>query len=262
MKNDLRGKAVLITGGTRGIGLATALAFGRHGARCTLTHKWGSVDEDEVRNAFEEASAPPPMILQADAASEEDTASIVAALRERHHAIEVFVSNVAFAQPVSGPVEYTRRALLSSIEYGAWPLVSYCQKIRTAFGSLPRYVVGVSSAGPDGYLPNYDLAACAKSTLETLGRYLAHHWHPDGVRVNILRAGMVRTQSLEAMLGARRIAELEASGSDIFCEAGEIAEAVLALCSGWMDGVSGQVITVDGGRAFASNGLFAQRNGR
>jgi Aminotransferase class I and II len=46
--NDLRGKAVLITGGTMRIGLATGLAFARQGAVCTLTHKWGTASEDPL----------------------------------------------------------------------------------------------------------------------------------------------------------------------------------------------------------------------
>ena len=49
MINDYNGKAVLVTGGTMGIGLATGLAFGRNGAQVYLTHAWGSADEDEVR---------------------------------------------------------------------------------------------------------------------------------------------------------------------------------------------------------------------
>ena len=65
---DYGGKIVLVTGGTMGLGLATALAFGRRGARCVLTYRWGSTDEGEVRSRFEAAGAPPPMILQADAA--------------------------------------------------------------------------------------------------------------------------------------------------------------------------------------------------
>ena len=48
MWNDFAGRAVLVTGGTRGIGLATGLAFGELGAAVTLTHKWGSVDEDDL----------------------------------------------------------------------------------------------------------------------------------------------------------------------------------------------------------------------
>ena len=50
------GRVALLTGGTKGIGLATALAFGRHGARTVLTYGWGSADLDDVKSAVEFAS--------------------------------------------------------------------------------------------------------------------------------------------------------------------------------------------------------------
>ncbi|MCZ7679270.1 MAG: hypothetical protein M5U28_11140 [Sandaracinaceae bacterium] len=83
MLNDLRGKAVVITGGTMGIGLATGLAFGREGASVTLTHKWGSADEDEIRALFREAGAPEPRIVQADAGNDDDTLELLEALKAR-----------------------------------------------------------------------------------------------------------------------------------------------------------------------------------
>jgi NAD(P)-dependent dehydrogenase (short-subunit alcohol dehydrogenase family) len=49
---SFRGKAVIVTGGTAGIGLATALAFARHGASCVLTYRFGTADEDAVRARF------------------------------------------------------------------------------------------------------------------------------------------------------------------------------------------------------------------
>src|SRR5215204_4496166 len=81
MVNDLHGKAVLVTGGTMGIGLATGLAFGTYGARCILTHKWGTADEDEVRARFAEIGAPEPMIVQADVSNAEDTSALLDAIK-------------------------------------------------------------------------------------------------------------------------------------------------------------------------------------
>ena len=51
MMKDYNGKVVLITGGTKGIGLATGLAFGRMGAQLWLTHRCGSANEDDLRAA-------------------------------------------------------------------------------------------------------------------------------------------------------------------------------------------------------------------
>lgn len=68
IKNDFRNKAVLVTGGTKGLGLAIALAFGKEGAQTYLTYKWGSADMDAVTQAFVDAGAPKPRIIEADVA--------------------------------------------------------------------------------------------------------------------------------------------------------------------------------------------------
>ena len=80
--NDFRGKAVIITGGTKGIGLATGLAFGRQGAHAYLTHKWGSADENEVRRKFAEVGAPEPAIVEADVGSDEETVALLERVKQ------------------------------------------------------------------------------------------------------------------------------------------------------------------------------------
>jgi NAD(P)-dependent dehydrogenase (short-subunit alcohol dehydrogenase family) len=252
--NDFKDKAVLITGGTKGLGLTTGLTFGRHGARVYLTHKWGSADEDAIRGQFERAGAPAPCILEADASVDEDTREVMAQLEKDHDGVEVFISNVSFAQVAKGVERYTKRGLLTSLGYSAWPLVGYLQQIKQAFGRYPRYVVGTSCDGADIYYPGYDFVAASKAVMETLCRYLATHLLEEDVRVNILRSRPVSTESLVATFGEAFEPFLKKYYSDAyFIEAGEVADAILALCSGLMDAVSGQVILLDRGVAFCDN---------
>ena len=254
MINDLTGKAVLVTGGTMGIGLATGLAFGQHGARVVLTHKWGTADEDEVRARFAEAGAPAPMIVQADVANAEDTDALLGKIREEHDAVEAFISNVSVALLVKGFEDYVSRSLFRSIEYSAWPMVEYPRRIRDVFGRYPRYIVGLSSGGPDHFYANYDFVAASKAVMETLCRYLNYRLSEEDVRINVVRSRLVRTESLTATFGAEFVEFAAGYGMKrqfITCE--EVANAILALCSGLLDGVSGQVIMVDRGTSFADN---------
>jgi NAD(P)-dependent dehydrogenase (short-subunit alcohol dehydrogenase family) len=251
---DFRGKAVLVTGGTLGIGLATALAFGRRGAACTLTYKWGSADEDDVRRSFAEAGAPEPCLIQADAARAEDTGRVLAEMRTRHAHVEAFVSNVSQAVLVESPTDYAPRALLQSIQHSAWPFVDYTFQIREVFGRYPRYVVGISSTGVDQFSWGYDLMAASKAVMETLCRYLNYRLYDEDTKINVIRTRSVRTESFRTAFGsdfeafARRFTR-----EQHFVDAGEVADAAVALCSGLMDGVRGQVLTVDRGTSFFDN---------
>lgn len=261
MLNDFHGKSVLITGGTKGIGLAIGLAFGRQGAHCTLTHKWGSADEEEVLRAFEEAGASAPEIVLADARDDRDTATLMQRMSARHRRIEVLVSGAAFAQIVRSVEEYSRRSLVQSMEYTTWPLVGYLQAIKQTFGHYPRYSLGLSSGGPDDFYVNYDIVAACKSAMESLCRYLAYRLRDKDVRVNVLRARFVRTDSLWATVGEGFGPFIDDFDPSLFVSTEEVANAALGLCSGLMDSVNGQVIMVDRGTSFGDNlmGMFDQR---
>lgn len=252
--NDLRGKAVLITGGTMGIGLATGLAFARRGAVCTLTHKWGTADEEEIRRMFAAEDLQPPCIIQADVSRDEDTLKVLEEMSQRHDRIEAFISNVSVALVVQDLEDYQKRSLFKSIEYSAWPLFAYPQQILRVFGRYPRYIVGLSSGGPDHFYQNYDFVAASKAVMETLCRYLNYRLFDEDVRINVVRSRLVRTESLRATFGR----EFEAFAERFnmkrqFISPEEVANVVLALCGGLMDGVSGQVLMVDRGTTFFDN---------
>lgn len=249
---DYRGKAVLVTGGTAGIGLATGLAFGRCGAECTLTYRFGTADEDEVRRKFEDAGAPPPHIVQADASSEEETRDLLASMRQRHKSIEAVIVNVSAALVTHRVEDYDRRGLLKSIEASAWPLVSYTRGVKDAFGKWPRYVIGMSSTGVSSFASGYDFVAASKSVMESLARYMSVRLYDEDVRINVLRSRSIVTSSFESTFGkdffafAKKFCDTDKH----FLTADEVGDAALALASGFMDGVRGQIVTVDRGTTF------------
>jgi NAD(P)-dependent dehydrogenase (short-subunit alcohol dehydrogenase family) len=246
------GRVVLVTGGTRGIGLATALAFGREGASAVLTYRWGSADEDEVRARFAAAEAPEPLIVQADVANGDDTQQLFATIRERRGRVDAFVSNASAAVTVKGLEDLTERGFMKSIRATAWPTVDYVLAAKKHLGRYPRYVVVMSSDGPDRFTPAYDFVASGKAAAESLARYLAYRLRRDDVRVNVLRSRAIKTESFADTFGGDFYGFLRRFVPEgWFVTAEEVADATLGLCSGMFDAMTGQVLMVDRGNTFA-----------
>lgn len=253
---DRTGKNVLVTGGTKGIGYATAREFARAGARLFLTYKWGSADEDKIVKEFDDLGAPKPVFIQADASIEEDTEAIMEEIKKTsEEGVDIFINNVGFAARTMELKDYKKRSLFKTFEYSSWPIVDYTRKIEETFGRYPEYIVGISSDGPDHYYPGYDFVAASKALLEFLGRYLAAHLGPKGTKVNVLRFGMVNTESFGLIFGSEFFDYMEEQGlpKEMVLTPEECGKAVLALCSGLLDAVNGQVIQADYGLPFRDN---------
>jgi NAD(P)-dependent dehydrogenase (short-subunit alcohol dehydrogenase family) len=255
MRNNFEGKAVVITGGTKGIGLAIGLSFARVGAKVYLTHKWGSADEQAVLQKFKDIGAlHMPEIVEADVIEDSETKALFDHIKQQHDSVEVFVSNVCIVQPAKGVDSYKQRSLLKSLEYSAWPFVSYTQQIKKTFGAYPRYVLGISSDGPDHYFVGYEFVAVSKAVMETFCRYMAKHLRGEDIRLNILRTRNVPTDAVLEIFGQEYIDFVgKYAGEDSFVQPEEIGDAALALCSGMLDAMNGQVVMVDRGVAFADS---------
>lgn len=262
---DFSGKSVLVTGGTKGIGLATGLAFAKAGAAVFLTHKWGTADETAIREKFHAESdgkAPAPTILQADVADKNDTQTVMQAIKKAgHDRLDVFISNVGFALVTPTFDDYKLKSLNQTLEYSSWPMVSHMKAAKAEFGRYPTHTIGVSSAGPSAYYPGYDYVATSKAVLENFARYISAHVWNDGCRVNVCRAGIVLTESLQATFGADLIEFLQGNGRDFCVTPEEVATALLAMASGLMDAMTGTVIYVDKGAHLRDNLINLLKSG-
>jgi NAD(P)-dependent dehydrogenase (short-subunit alcohol dehydrogenase family) len=254
-------RVVLITGGTKGLGLGTALVFAAHGAQTVLTYRWGSADPDAIRKRFCEIGALEPLIVRADVGRSADTKMLFETIKKDFGRLDAFISNASNAAVVRTVDDLTERAFLGSMRASAWPTVEYTLASKEHLGRYPRYVVVFSSDGPDRFTPAYDFVAAAKSATEALARYLAYRLRESDFRINVIRSRALKTDSFTSTFGGEFHDFLRALvPKDWFISVEEVANVAFGLCSGMFDAMTGQVLMADRGNTFADGISIIYRN--
>lgn len=173
-----------------------------------------------------------------------DTADVEAALeslRGEGRTLEVLVIDGSSPAPaVASLDDYGAEALTHAVTAGAWPVFACLQRVRGVLGRFPRYAVALSSTAPNRFAGGADFCAASEAVLETLCRYVNERLSAEDFRMNVLRHRL------------RPEPETRGAG-DLFATPQEVAGAALALCSGLLDSMRGQVLTVDRGASFSDN---------
>ncbi|HYR96210.1 MAG TPA: glucose 1-dehydrogenase [Candidatus Binatus sp.] len=242
----LDGKTALVTGGGRGIGRGIVLEFAREGADVAINYRR---DRDaaertaaEVRELGRRAT-----VVQADVSDREAVKAMIVQAIDFLGRLDVAVANSGVASRLA-PVAQTdpeewRRVLATDLDGAFW----------TARAAIPHVVAQkgvllfISSIGADmagaGGAPYH----VAKAGVNTLTKVLAREVAPDGVRVNCIAPGVVRSEMGERLLRFYGEAVLQTIPLGRAGEPAEIGRAAVFLASGDGAWITGKILRVDGG---------------
>ncbi len=251
--NNLYGKRALITGASRGIGRASALALAESGCDVAINY---ITQESAARETAEriQSLGRRAVVVKADMREPDDIAAMVEAVGEAWGGLDILVSNAASggfrslvdAKPnhFDAAMHVNVRALMLLVQ-AALPLL---QK-----STGQSKVIALSSHGSHRALPAYSLIGASKAAIESLVRHMALELGPSGINFNVVLAGLVRTDSTshvpdaESMFQAMDEKLLVAPKRTLLAE--DVAEVVRFLASPASDLIQGQTIIVDGGAA-------------
>jgi enoyl-[acyl-carrier protein] reductase III len=248
-RKPLRGKVAVITGGSRGIGRATALALADRGANIVFSYFRRRADAIEAEKAIE-AKEVSVLSVRGNMGNPAHVEALFEQTRKRFHHVDFVIHNAATGdlKPVlelndeewNRTLDINTRALLV-IARLAVPLMH---------GRHGRFV-NISSHGAGRCLPGYAAVGVAKAASEALTRYIALELAPRGITANTVCAGTTDTWSLRGIPGHEKLLH-EAKTRTPAGRIGtpdDIARVVAFLCSDDAQWIVGQTIVADGGHS-------------
>jgi enoyl-[acyl-carrier protein] reductase I len=246
----LDGKNALIFGVANDHSIAWGIAKALHDQGATLG--FSSVDsliERRVRPLA--TSIGSTFVEPCDVQSDEQIAAVMAKWQQAHGQIDVLVHALAFAkrEDLDGEFAATSRdGFALAMDVSAYSLVALVREARPLLhpGSS---VLTLTYYGAEKVVSHYNVMGVAKAALEASVRYLAADLGPEGVRVNAISAGPVRTLAAAGIAGFKKLygsfAEVAPLRSNITIE--DVGKTAVWLASDLSSAVTGEVIYVDGG---------------
>ncbi len=246
---SLEGKVAIVTGGSRGIGRSIAIGLAEHGADIAIVARKPEALSEAVEAV--EAVGRRAISVSANVRRVESLQGIVDETVERLGRLDILVNN-AGANPVYGPVH--------DIDERAWDVIMDTNVKQVHFLSNAAReamlkhgdggsVINVSSVG--GYVASDVVGgySVSKAALIMLTQVQAKAWGVDGIRVNCIAPGLVKTEFARALWEDEKILRASTSGAALrrIAEPDEIAGAVIYLASSAASFVTGQTLVMDGG---------------
>jgi enoyl-[acyl-carrier protein] reductase I len=249
---DLAGKHGLIVGiaNRRSIAWAIAQATAAAGARLAVTYQ-GERLEENVRDLA--ASLADPLILPLDVTVDSQIDEVFAAVDREFGGLDFLIHGAAFAprEELSAPfVQTSREGFRLSLDISAYSLVALARGAMPLMGRRGGgSILTLTYLGSQRVFQNYNVMGVAKAALEACVRYLAADLGPQGIRVNAISAGPIRTLAASGISGFSSILQHYRDRAPLrrTVEPAEVADAALFLVSPAGRAVTAEVLMVDGG---------------
>jgi enoyl-[acyl-carrier protein] reductase I len=246
----LDGKTALIFGVANDHSIAWGIAKALHEAGAEVG--FSSVEsliERRVRPLAESIGS--TFVEPCDVQSDEQIRTVFGRWAEAHESLDILVHALAFArrEDLEGSfVETSREGFALALDVSAYSLVALAREARPLLrrGSS---ILTLTYYGAEKVVSNYNVMGVAKAALEASVRYLAADLGPDGVRVNAISAGPIRTLAASGIAGFKKLyggfADVAPLRANITPE--DVGRTAVYLASDLSSAVTGETLYVDGG---------------
>nr|WCI13844.1 LaxK3 [Streptomyces setonensis] len=240
----LEGKVALVTGATRGLGLAIARKLCASGCHVLLNHR------GPLEAAAEALKALDPLPGTADAAPADlgrpgEVAALLRDIGDRHGRLDLLVHNAATWHPASA-LRVEAKGLREDLAVALTPLLTAAPLLPALMGDRGGRVVAISSSGARSAVPGYVNAGLAKAALESLVRYLAAELAGHRIAVNAISTAKIDKGDATTNPAIAQVLAQRTPAGRLTTPA-DVADAVALLCADEAAWIHGQTLTVDGG---------------
>ncbi len=244
---SFEGKKALITGGTRGIGKATALLLARKKCDVALGFMRNREAAEKTRQEIESLGVQ-CLLIQKNIYKVKNIQEIFQRVKEAWGTLDFFVSNAALGvlKPTS---ELTETGWNLTLDVNAKAFLFGAQEAAKLMQERGGKIVAVSSIGSHFCLPGYAAMGASKAAIETLTRYLAQELAPKGILVNAVSGGPVDTEALRFFPNYQTLMKITVERTPLHrmgCPE-DLAKVIVWLLSEDANWVVGQTIVADGG---------------
>jgi enoyl-[acyl-carrier protein] reductase I len=246
----LEGKNALVFGVANDHSIAWGIAKALHGEGATVGFSSiESLIERRVRPLA--ASIGSTFVEPCDVQSDADIERVFARWGETSDRLDILVHALAFAKRedlAGGFIDTSRDGFALAMDVSAFSLVALARGARP-YLQPGSSLLTLTYYGSEKVVANYNVMGVAKAALEASVRYLAADLGPDGIRVNAISAGPIRTLAAAGIAGFKRMYgafdEVAPLRSNISIE--DVGRTAVYLASDLSGAVTGEVIYVDGG---------------